>query len=543
MRAAAHLETMRDSSRASPIGVGLVCLLIFAAVVAPLGAPSGAAETPSAHPSANPGPDGDGSFAIGDGLEAANGTVAVVVRLEEVPVRAVENAADGEAVLAAHANESQDPLLTYADDEPGIRPVTTFWMTNAVLLEVDLDRVDLESFERFDNVTEVHSNVAVSVPEPPRVEASQDAFSGATANGSTTAGRATTPGLAKLNVTAVWDEHGARGEGVRVAVLDTGIDADHPDLELYTEDPSDPTYPGGWAEFDETGARVEGSRPHDDGVHGTHVSGTVAGGDESGTHIGVAPDVELLHGQVLSESTGGTFAQLVAGMEWAVANDADVLSMSLGAAGSHDAFVDPVRNAEAEGTVVVAAVGNGGPNTTNSPANVYDAVAVGAVDDDDQVAPFSGGGELDGANWTAPPSDWPDGYAVPDVVAPGWFVTSAVPGGGYEAYPGTSMATPHVAGTVALLLSVDPTLSPDEIETALYDTAWKPGAEPDRDPRYGHGIVDAKAAADVVAPAVLELWIPAPSESRASIALPVVAAIATMLGVAFAVAWRRGRSG
>ena len=110
---------------------------------------------------------------------------------------------------------------------------------------------------------------------------------------------------------------------MKVAVLDTGVDADHQDIDLYTEDENDKTYPGGWAEFDSYGNQVEDSKPHDTGTHGTQVSGTVAGGNADGAYIGVAPETNLMHGLVLSGSDGGTFSQIVGGMEWAIENDAD----------------------------------------------------------------------------------------------------------------------------------------------------------------------------------------------------------------------------
>nr|WP_249038732.1 S8 family serine peptidase [Haloterrigena salifodinae] len=219
-------------------------------------------------------------------------------------------------------------------------------MANAVLLTVDTERVDLETFARFSAVEAVHENFEVSIPEQPS--------SNSTAFGSTTGEEPTptpadatatdprpTAGLELLNAPAVWDEYGTRGAGVRVAVLDTGIDATHPDLELYTDDPSDPTYPDGWTKFDADGNRIEGSTPYDSGTHGTYVSGTIAGGTASGARIGVAPEAELLHGLVLRE-TSGSFAQIVAGMEWALASEADVISMSLGANGRHDALINPV---------------------------------------------------------------------------------------------------------------------------------------------------------------------------------------------------------
>lgn len=190
----------------------------------------------------------------------------------------------------------------------------------------------------------------------------------------------------------------------------------------------------------------------------------------------------------------------VSNMEWALASEADVISMSLGSNGRHDALIDPVRNARDSGAVVVAAVGNEGVETSNSPGNVYDAVSVGAVDESGVVPAFSDGERINRSEWQTSLQSWPSSYTAPDVVAPGVRVTSTVPGG-YQSLPGTSMATPHVSGAVALLRSIDPTATPDDLKDALYGTAWIPEtaqARSETEIRYGHGIVDAETAADAL---------------------------------------------
>ncbi|QCS41674.1 S8 family serine peptidase [Natrinema versiforme] len=485
-----------------PSVLAVITVLLLASVFAPvaLGSGAGAGDEPQSTAS-------DDSIVIDDDLPENGSTVEVVVRLEEATVHETASDAATERRLETHAETTQDPLLDYVRDTDGVSVEETFWLTNAVLITVDTDEVDYETFERFDAVEAVHENFAVTVPEPPN---RANATTMATASSLAAGERRTTTGLAQLNASPVWDAYDTQGEGVRVAVLDTGIDVGHPDLELATDDPSDPTYPGGWAEFNATSQRVTGSTPHDTGTHGTHVSGTVAGGATTGTAIGVAPEVELLHGLVLTD-TSGSFAQVVAGMEWALQEDADVISMSIGSTGKHSQLIDPVRNARESGAVVVAAIGNEGAETSGSPGNVYEAISVGAVDRNGAVPSFSGGERVNRTDWAGAPDDWaaPSSYVVPDVVAPGVAITSAVPGGGYESMPGTSMATPHVSGTAALLLSIEPDATPDEIETALTETARVPesrtadgttdGSDGDVvDTRYGYGIVDASAAADAL---------------------------------------------
>ncbi|MDF9744282.1 S8 family serine peptidase [Natrinema salsiterrestre] len=487
---------------------GRVCLSVFAVVaclvVASVFGPVALGASFATDAASEP---ADDSIVIDEDLPTNGTTVEVVVRLAEATVPETASEAATERRLENHADSTQDPLLEYVRERNGLQAEETFWLTNAVLIDVDTDAVDYEVFERFGAVEAVHENFAVSVPDQPAgVNAAASGSTAPTANA-----RRTTAGLAQVNAPAVWDAYDTQGEGARVAVLDTGVDASHPDIELATDDPSDPTYPGGWAEFDATGGRVAGSTPHDTGSHGTHVSGTVAGGATTGTAIGVAPEAELLHGLVLSD-TSGSFAQVVAGMEWAVREDADVISMSLGVTGTLAPFIDPVRNARDSGSIVVGAIGNEGPETSGSPGNVYETISVGAIDGNGTVPSFSGGQRLDRAEWVGAPDDWnaPQSYIVPDVVAPGVAVVSAVPGG-YMAMPGTSMAAPHVSGTIALLVSIEPDATPEEIELALTGTArvpesYVPGSnatvdESDGatiDSRYGHGIVDAEATADAL---------------------------------------------
>ncbi len=435
----------------------------------------------------------DSTDDVVDETLSETGTIEVIVRLKDATIPDSLPEDDVEATLDAHAADTQEPLLEYSAETAGITVEEEFWLTNAVVMTVDTDRVPLETIAAFDAVDRIHENFVVSHPEPATATTTETVDPGTSR---------TTWGIDQLDAPAVWEAYDTRGEGVRVAVLDTGVDPDHPDIELHTEDPSDPTYPGGWAKFDDTGDRVAESTPYDSGIHGTHVSGTVAGGGASGTQIGVAPDVELAHGLVLSE-TSGSFAQVVAGMEWAVATDSDVASMSLGVSGTHQAFVDPVDNAIQSGTIVVGAIGNDGYDTSSSPGNVYDALSVGAVDRDGSIPEFSGGTVLNRTDWTAPQAAWPDSYTVPDVVAPGVGVTSAVPGGEYGRLPGTSMATPHVSGTIALLLSIEPDATPEAITRAVTETVWLPenatvAEGVDRETRYGGGIVDASAAADAL---------------------------------------------
>ena len=447
--------------------------------------------------------------------ESGEGKQTVIVRLR--PGEVSRSSADGggqarmrsrrrqrqRRTLEEAAEQVQRPVEAFARARDGVEIVNQFWLANAVVLTVDTDRVPLASVAQIQGVRQIHENIEVTVASGHRGEGTTE-----TAGPPLMDHGQHTYGLEQIYVPDVWDEHGTQGEGIRIAVLDTGIDSDHQDLELYTDDPDDPTYPGGWAEIDSNGNVVGGSEPHDTGAHGTHVSGTVAGGDEGGEHIGVAPEAELMHGLVLPGGSG-TFAQIVGGMEWALSEDADVINMSLAARGYASSFVEPMRNALTAGTLPVSAIANDGEGTSGSPGNLYDGLGVGASNASEDIWSGSSGELVDtDSDWgNNAPADWPDEYIVPDVAAPGQSVLSSIPGDSYQYYTGTSMASPHVAGVAGLMLAAADDPTPQQLVDALEETAWKPDdwdeddaqwAIDGKDSRYGTGIVDAKAAVDQV---------------------------------------------
>ena len=414
---------------------------------------------------------------VAESLHDADGEVEMIVSFAE------SDTATTPAALQAHADETQQPLVEFADEQVGVEVATQFWITNAALVTVDTDRVPVREVAAVDGVESITENAEFEIHEGSGSAPADDL--GAT-------DEEYTYGLEQINAPAAWEVHDTQGEGASVAVLDTGVDDDHPDLTVDE-----------WAHFDEDGDPVD-SEPHDDNGHGTHVAGTVVGptdpaGDVPG--YGVAPAADLHGVKVWDDTGGGTFARLIAGMEWAVGENVDVISMSLGAQGTtgfFDEMIDPVRNAHDAGTVVVASTGNSGEGSSASPANVYDAISVGASNETEGIAGFSSGEVIDtDSAWNDPPSDWPDEYTVPSVAAPGVDVLSSVPGG-YDTRSGTSMAAPHVSGAVALAVSAsDEPLSPGSIEEGLEATAFKPGDAPappgERDTRYGSGIIDADA--------------------------------------------------
>ncbi|MGP3954072.1 S8 family serine peptidase [Streptomyces sp. 7N604] len=282
---------------------------------------------------------------------------------------------------------------------------------------------------------------------------------------------------------------GYTGKGVTIAVLDTGI-AQHPDLEGKITAAQDFTGSDTGTD-DRTG-------------HGTHVASTIAGtgAASGGTYKGVAPDAGLINAKVLGDDGSGSESQVIAGMEWA-ASKAQVVSMSLGSDQASDG-TDPSSQAinnltKSTGALFVVAAGNAGPNarTIGSPAAADAALTVGAVSKQDELADFSGRGPRLG-----------DNAIKPEITAPGVGIAAARVKGSpvgdnepvddnYARATGTSMATPHVSGTAALLLQQHTEWKADRLKTALTSTAK---GLPDLTPfQQGSGRVDvARASAQTV---------------------------------------------
>jgi len=311
--------------------------------------------------------------------------------------------------------------------------------------------------------------------------------------------------VSRVGADLAWGYLGRSGEGLVVAVLDTGVDPTHPllDGKLLTVDPGDPKYPGGWIEFDRRGFPVC-TTPRDTHGHGTWVSSILVGGDTSSYIFGVVPQAKLMVAAVL-QGGYGTAAQVLAGLEWVTAPydctrryldvpRPAVVSMSLGALGNYsNIFLPAIRKLLELGIVPVAAIGNGGPYVTSNPGNIWGVIGVGATDVNDRVAPFSSYEEV---IWPAPPGNWPfkgtypGSYFKPDLVAPGVKVVGAYPGGLLAIGSGTSAAAPVVAGVAALVsgeLSRRGLRGPQLVE-AVYDILTSTARKPE-DAGSGYGRV------------------------------------------------------
>jgi subtilisin family serine protease len=430
-------------------------------------------------------------------------TVEAIVYFKDAGVQAL---AQGDPEAAAHslqqtAQSHWAKVDTALGEIPGVTVLNRFWITSSILVRAKNDVKTLEQLAALPGATDVLPNAEIKgldegegkpepVNKPTVVSASNDQV---------------TYGLSTIGADESWQDYGVKGEGVRVAVLDTGVDATHPDIanKLVGHNSGDPTFPGGWMNFDRFGKPVS-SKPTDPGSHGTHVSGTVVGGNASGTKIGVAPNAELMAANVLSG--GGSTAKIQAALQWVMAptdangkpagRAADVINMSLGSDGYDPTLIQAIRNIRDAGIFPAVAIGNApcGPTGASSPGDIYESFGVGMTDDKNVVNRGSCGTT---ATWPADivkQYNWPKSFVKPNASAPGVKVFSAMPGGRWGESSGTSMASPHVAGAVALLRSVQAGLSVDEIQQALESTAYHPNPAAAPDTRYGAGVINVHRA-------------------------------------------------
>jgi thermitase len=280
-------------------------------------------------------------------------------------------------------------------------------------------------------------------------------------------------GVQRIGAPAFWEANGlgtfpATG-GVPVGIVDTGIDAGHEDLA---------------GKVSACGAAADGrvtdGECTDSEGHGTHVAGTIGAlADNRVGVVGVAFSSPLIVCRALGGADGsGTVADVAACIRWAHDRGAKVISMSLGGPSSHT-LAEAAKSAYARGgrsgSLLVAAAGNDGDSTIEYPAGLDQVVSVAAIDARDNVAPFS------------------NENADVELAAPGVDILSTKLGGGYIAYSGTSMATPHVAGAAALLWDRTPGATASSVRRRL-DAAVDDLGAPGRDPAYGYGVVDLAKA-------------------------------------------------
>ncbi|MCX7920023.1 MAG: S8 family peptidase [bacterium] len=264
-------------------------------------------------------------------------------------------------------------------------------------------------------------------------------------------------GIATVRAPAAWSI--SKGTAVKVAIMDTGIDLTHPDLKANIKGGINTIKPGKSA--------------NDDNGHGTHVAGIVAAVNNAIGVVGVAPEVHLYAVKVLNAAGTGWLSDIIEGLQWCIDNQIKVINMSFGSNASNVSEQEAITKTYRAGITLVAAAGNdGAPNSVDYPGAYPEVIAVSALDANLNLASFSSyGPEV-------------------DITAPGAQIYSTYKKSEYTTMSGTSMATPHVTGVVALRLAQYPNQSPAEIKSVLQTTATNLGLSAEK---QGAGLVNAEA--------------------------------------------------
>ena len=452
---------------------------------------------------------------------------AEVAKLAEMPMGHERRMAIARR-LRETAERTQAPMLAFLKEQEvsaRVARLRPLWIGNVIGVDTTLEVI--EALARWDAVDHINYNPKVDVflGPPACLDVPRAAGRAAVLPAPAAVDGPGTDevecGNVKMRAPEVWNE-GNTGEGAVIAMIDTGVCWNHPDIrnQIWINPGEDMDHDGVLMDSDDmNGVDNDGNgfvddligwdfdfndnNPNDDSNgHGSHTAGTVAGDGTSGTQAGMAPDARLMVLRV-----GVNFSDEVdvwSAMQYAADNAANSISMSLG--WPHNQNPDrPTWRQNSEntidmGTAMVIAAGNEGfgnePDNVRTPGDVPRVITVGATDCNDVIAGFSSRGPI---TWQSVPpfNDWPfpPGLVKPDVSAPGVDTKSHAFCSGYTLNSGTSMATPHVAGAVALMVSNDPSLTHDEIKEILEETSIDLGTT-GKDNVFGSGRVDAFLAVD-----------------------------------------------
>jgi hypothetical protein len=400
--------------------------------------------------------------------------------------------------LQQAATHGQADVLAWLDAQPktAVSEVVPFWITSVIAMKAT--PAVAETLATRDDVAVATLDYGIELIEP--------AAGNGVPTDTTTAANAPEQGLISIGAPDVW-AMGYTGQGVVVSNMDTGVQGSHEALADRWRG-LNPLYDGNpqWAFYDPyTGNH---SFPFDSGSHGTHTMGTVCGGSPGG-QIGVAPGAEWIAAAPIDRYTiEQTVSDAILSFQWLAEPDGNPLtsfdvphtnSNSWGLVTSHgypecdQTFWSFIDNCEAAGVIVLFSAGNEGSSGLRRPADRalddFRNMAVAATDpyNGDSIASFSSRG---------PTQCTSDGSSAikPDIAAPGVDTYSSVPGG-YSSYSGTSMASPHVNGVMALMLSANPDLSSEQVKQIIYDTAIEKGPV-GKDNDFGYGLIDAVAAVE-----------------------------------------------
>ncbi|MDB5056269.1 MAG: hypothetical protein JWM44_4319 [Bacilli bacterium] len=315
------------------------------------------------------------------------------------------------------------------------------------VLSVQLDKADIESLQNDPGVAYLEADSTVRIESIGKISKEDGSVKNMKKDSETVPW-----GIHAIGADLAIDQK-IEGKKVKIAVLDTGA-ADHPDLKVE----------GGVSFVDGVSAYT------DDNGHGTHVTGTIAALDNKTGVIGAAPQASVYAVKVLDGSGSGSYSQVVEGIDWAIQNGMDIISMSFGGIEPSQALHDAISEAYKQGILIIAAAGNNGAGVETElyPALYPEVISVGAVTSSLKRASYSSeGSQL-------------------DLVAPGSDILSTTMDGGYGVLSGTSMAAPHVTGAAAALWSKNKKWTNDDIKNKLFDTATPLGSAHD----YGHGLIN-----------------------------------------------------
>ena len=419
----------------------------------------------------------------------------------------------------AYCSASQQDVMNYLNGFKGeVSGIEQYWTFNGFSCDAS-ENVIAQLEKRADVAYVYRDEVRKMVPEMVEAKAAET--------------RDIAWHVEKVNAPAVWNYNGStgyNGDGVIVAVVDSGVDYNHIDIAGSMWD--------GGSEFPHHGYDCvnNDNDPMDEYCHGTHVAGIIAGQGNAGTQTGIAPGAKIMAVRVLDDTGYGTDAQVISGLEFAMEHGADILNLSLGdpEVGPVALYRDLFKTIQDAGVVAAVAAGNVGdtqysypvPFNVECPGNcpppwlhpdqvnlisggTTAVICVGATDANDSHCSFSSVGPVTWASG-AQVGDYNDypyengdasqpGLIRPDISAPGANVTSLnyQTGTGYVAYDGTSMATPCVAGVLALLLDTDPELLPAELDSIIELTAANAG-NTIKNNITGSGRIDALAAVNAL---------------------------------------------
>ena len=372
------------------------------------------------------------------------------------------------------AETSQRPLIEWLSNRRDAIINQRFWVLNGFHFKAKPDLI-LEIAKRDDVGWISHNGEVHIIAEPSYAPAISS--------------RATPWGIRKIKADSCWAA-GYTGQGIILGETDTGVDYTHPALD------------GKWSGYWYVASGLpQQPTPYDDHGHGTHCMGTIMGGDGPGPFtedIGIAFNAHFAAAKVLNSGGSGTYAQCAEGLQFMAdlkdSVDVKAVSNSWGGSNAADTFFYPVtRTYISIGIVPVFANGNSGPNpnTVLCPGSYSNVIGIGATDSTDAIANFSSRGPApnqppfnDPSTWLR--SDW--NLIKPQISAPGVYIRSCLPGGSYEYWQGTSMATPHVTGSIGLICQKNPTLSPQLIYDILLDNVDEPSqGAPYPNNTYGWG--------------------------------------------------------